>query len=64
MSLNIGIHHEVEAFLCETVADDATPLDPADPFGIDHDCLNPAGHAFISDCSELVCHHCGRIAWQ
>lgn len=37
---------------------------PADPFGIDHDCANVTGHHFTADCSELVCIHCGRIAWQ
>lgn len=37
---------------------------PADPFHLDHDCLNPTGHDFIGDCSEVVCLHCARIAWQ
>lgn len=36
----------------------------ADPFLIAHDCLNPAGHDFIAACSDVVCCHCGRIAWR
>lgn len=35
-----------------------------DPFGLDHDCLNPQGHAFTASCGEVVCTHCARIAWQ
>ena len=35
---------------------------PADPFGIDHDCRNPAGHQWVATCSEIVCFHCSRIA--
>jgi hypothetical protein len=42
----------------------ATLLREQDPFGIDHDCLNPAGHDFIGACGEVVCVHCGRIAWR
>jgi hypothetical protein len=37
---------------------------PVDPFGIDHDCDNPAGHQFVATCSDIVCWCCGRIAWQ
>ncbi len=37
---------------------------PADPFGIDHDCVNPSGHRFVADCSEVICLHCARIAWS
>ena len=36
----------------------------ADPFGLDHDCLNPAGHQFVAVCSDVVCIHCARVAWQ
>jgi hypothetical protein len=35
-----------------------------DPFGLDHDCLNPAGHTFIGSCGDVACVHCARIAWQ
>lgn len=34
-----------------------------DPFGLDHDCLNPAGHAFIGSCGDVVCRHCSRVVW-
>jgi len=37
---------------------------PADPFLLDHDCRNPSGHHFIATCSDVVCIHCARIAWQ
>lgn len=36
----------------------------ADPFGIDHDCLNPAGHDPIASCSEIACCHCSKVFWQ
>lgn len=35
----------------------------ADPFLIDHDCLNPAGHHFIGSCGDVACVHCGRVSW-
>lgn len=34
-----------------------------DPFAIDHDCPNPAGHDFIGSCGDVACVHCGRLAW-
>lgn len=34
-----------------------------DPFALDHDCLNPAGHDFIGSCGDVACVHCGRLAW-
>lgn len=36
----------------------------ADPFLIDHDCLNPAGHHFIGACGDVVCVHCSKVAWS
>lgn len=39
-------------------------IDPPDPFGIDHDCLNPAGHQFINSCGDIVCPHCAKVVWQ
>ena len=36
----------------------------ADPFGIDHDCLNPAGHLFIASCGDVACCHCSKVVWQ
>jgi hypothetical protein len=35
-----------------------------DPFRIEHDCLNPAGHDFIAACGDVVCCHCGKVVWQ
>jgi len=37
---------------------------PADPFGIDHDCINETGHQAVYACNELVCCHCSRVFWQ
>lgn len=42
----------------------AASLASADPFDIEPDCLNPSGHHFIADCSEVVCLHCARVAWR
>lgn len=42
----------------------AASLASADPFEIDNPYLNPGGHHFIADCSEVVCLHCARIAWR
>lgn len=39
-------------------------MPPADPFGIDHDCLNPAGHDFIASCGVVVCVHCSKVVWS
>ncbi|MDI1265012.1 MAG: hypothetical protein PS018_17315 [bacterium] len=36
----------------------------ADPFQVDHDCINRTGHDFIGSCGEVVCIHCARIAWR
>jgi hypothetical protein len=36
----------------------------ADPFLVDHDCLNPAGHKFEGCCGDVVCVHCGKVAWS
>jgi hypothetical protein len=44
-----------------TEGDVATVLRTADPFGIAHDCINPAGHDPIASCGEVVCRHCARI---
>lgn len=35
---------------------------PADPFGIDHDCDDRAGHEPTAIDGEVVCVHCGRTA--
>lgn len=36
----------------------------ADPFLIDHDCLNPSGHDAIASCGEIVCCHCAKVFWR
>ena len=36
----------------------------ADPFGIEHGCVNPAGHAVITSCGEIVCAHCSKAFWS
>jgi hypothetical protein len=54
----------VTAVITRYVAEELAFLNrTADPFGIAHDCRNPAGHDFISSCGDLACVHCGRIAW-
>lgn len=35
-----------------------------DPFLIDHDCINPAGHDAIASCGEVVCRHCAKVFWR
>ena len=32
-----------------------------DPFGIEHGCINPAGHAVITSCGMIVCAHCSVV---
>lgn len=41
----------------------AAALASADPFEIDHDCINPRGHQPIPSCGEVACFHCARIIW-
>jgi len=36
----------------------------ADPFGIEHGCVNPAGHVAIQSCGAIVCAHCAKVFWQ
>lgn len=53
----------ITAIIAPIVTDEvAFAMRTADPFNVDHDCLNPSGHDFIASCSEIVCRHCGRIA--
>jgi hypothetical protein len=70
----IRIHLPGERELAEVLRDlqdypdpvdlSSTALTVADPFGIDHDCINPEGHRPIADCSEVVCVQCGKVFWQ
>ena len=63
MGLNVRITDDVEALVCQMIEEDGLLTEPADPFGLDHDCLNPAGHQFTTSCGATVCIHCARIAW-
>lgn len=55
----------VKGAIIRFVAEELTfPTHTADPFGIDHDCINPAGHDFRAACGDVVCVHCARIAWR
>jgi hypothetical protein len=69
----MGFHRTTQPFLldraavrCAVIEEIATldTITQADPFHIDHDCLNPAGHDFRSACGDVVCVHCARIAWR
>lgn len=35
-----------------------------DPFLLDNDCFNPAGHDPIASCGEIVCSHCAKVFWR
>jgi len=49
------------AFVAKEVA--ARENAARDPFGVNHDCRNPAGHEFFASCGQVVCVHCARVAW-
>jgi hypothetical protein len=51
----------VSEFLADEIAD---LIDPPDPFLIDHDCSNAAGHYPVRMHGEIVCPHCSRVIWQ
>ncbi|XUM21013.1 hypothetical protein ACRAVF_26995 [Bradyrhizobium oligotrophicum S58] len=36
-------------------------LPPADPFGLDGACIDPAGHHTIIECGDAVCAACGKV---
>ena len=36
----------------------------ADPFQIENDCVNPAGHFPIRSGGAIVCAHCSKVFWQ
>lgn len=57
-------NEQVRDVVTRFVADEIAQLTrTADPFAIDHDCVNAGGHHFIASCGDIVCIHCGRIAW-
>lgn len=48
----------------EIAVEIAAALPARDPFGVvDHNCINPGGHDFKGICGEVICTHCGGIAW-
>lgn len=54
-AVSAAIHH----FVAQEII--ATANAARDPFGIDHDCLNPAGHRFIGSCGDVVYVHCAKV---
>ncbi|MCS3725455.1 hypothetical protein [Bradyrhizobium betae] len=52
----------VSRFICEQEIGDV--LAGQDPFGLDNDCLNPAGHDAIASCGAVVCPHCAKVFWR
>ncbi len=56
-----AIRDAVSRFLADELAFE---IAAADPFRIDNDCVNPAGHEPIASCGEVVCCHCARIFWR
>jgi len=55
----------IRAQVIPLLADELAFLDrAADPFGIEHDCLNPAGHEAMASCGAIVCAHCAKVFWQ
>lgn len=55
----------VTAVIARFVADEVAFANrTADPFLIDHGCINPTGHAFTGSCGDVVCIHCERIVWS
>ena len=60
--IQAAVRQFVSDHLTEDLLDEITAATPADPFLIDHDCLNPAGHDFIASCGDIACVHCSRIA--
>lgn len=55
----------VTAVVTRFVADEIAHLDrTADPFRIEHDCVNARGHDFIAACGDVVCCHCGKVVWS
>lgn len=57
-----GVKAAVTRFLAIEIAEANAGRDP---FGLDDPCpVNPAGHQFIGSCSDVVCCHCSKVAWQ
>lgn len=56
-----GIRAEVIPLLAEELAFVTRTIDP---FGIEHGCVNPAGHIPITSCGAIVCAHCAKVFWS
>jgi hypothetical protein len=56
-----GLTAIVTRFLAEEIA---FARRNSDPFEIEYDCRNPAGHDFIAACGDVVCCHCGKVVWS
>lgn len=53
------------AIITRLVAEEAAFVSrTADPFNIENDCLNPAGHDFAASCGAVVCCHCTKVVWS
>lgn len=64
-SFETKIRSAMSELVEEFIAKNLAPLIPdADPFLIEHDCLNPAGHRFIGSCGDVVCVHCAKVVWS
>lgn len=35
-----------------------------DPFNVDNDCTNQAGHFPVRDHTQIVCVHCSKVIWS
>ncbi len=64
--MTIRIHiPDVEQILADLLDEDRiSAATPPDPFLIDHDCINPAGHYPVRMHGEIVCPHCSKVIWQ
>jgi hypothetical protein len=62
-----SLHFVVEREMADLLATDmscAAVMAEQDPFGIDNDCTNPAGHYPIRSHGEIVCPHCSKVLWS
>lgn len=60
--IRVSTREIAAGFIADELAMLAVPA--GDPFNIEHDCLNPAGHDYIAGCGDVVCVHCAKVAWS
>jgi hypothetical protein len=60
--IRVSARQLVDGFIADELAVLAVPA--SDPFDIEHDCTNPAGHATIASCGDIVCPHCAKVFWS